>query len=281
MLKGNYEVSSDRTNDMVTTVAVGQENKCHVHNMQIGGGNSYPFGSISFSTHSMPLPTNSQSGERCEDRGSMCVKSHDVKNLELDVAGILRHTDGGIPTIGDEFHDNLNDTKSIPGATKEADMSGSVVATEKEINHFIRHRINKNNHTVSIEVSFQDGSSDWSEEQSLHDKVPHLLTKYWDSHGGRDSATGLDKYRVHKVLGQRTIKRKSISKRKGTNKRKNNNKRKNANKIKSTNEGEIEYWVEWIGFPAREEYTWEGAEKIRDIARDPLKQYYSRLGKRP
>ncbi|KPA35817.1 hypothetical protein FLAG1_11459 [Fusarium langsethiae] len=173
-----------------------------------------------------------------------------------------------IPTIGDELHGKTNDAKVIIGDGKDADTSGSVVIIEKEITHLISHDVNKEEYTVSFKVSFKDGSKGLEEEEFVHGQAPGLLTKYWDSHGGRDAATKLDMYHVHKIHGHRAKMTKSNMKRRG---------RRRAGIDKS----KLEYMIEWVGFPGKAEWTWEAAVKIKPLAQTAVNQYESSLGKEP
>jgi hypothetical protein len=148
---------------------------------------------------------------------------------------------------------------------REPNTSGPTI-TEDEINSFIQHRVNRDEYTVSIEVSRQGGKSTWLKEQCLHDMVPHLLSKYWKNHGSRDSATGLKKYVVHRILGHRVqeVLGRRVTRRTTRRRRK-----------------QIEYEVEWVGYPVTKKdktnVTWEDAYKIENIASDALEKYWSSL----
>ncbi|GKU11211.1 unnamed protein product [Fusarium langsethiae] len=174
-----------------------------------------------------------------------------------------------MPTIGDELRGNTNGAEVILGDRKDADTSGSVIASEKEIAHLVSHNVNKEEYTVSFEVSLKDGSKGLEEEEFVHDQAPDLLNKYWDSHGGRDSATKLNMYHVHKVCGHRTKKMKSSQKRRSRRSRR----RKSADQI------EIQYRIQWVGFPRKEEETWEAAAKVKRLAPVAVEQYNSSSGK--
>ncbi|GKU14524.1 hypothetical protein FLAG1_07678 [Fusarium langsethiae] len=140
-----------------------------------------------------------------------------------------------------ELRGNTNGAEVILGDRKDADTSGSVIASEKEIAHLVSHNVNKEEYTVSFEVSLKDGSKGLEEEEFVHDQAPDLLNKYWDSHGGRDSATKLNMYHVHKI--------------------------------------EIQYRIQWVGFPRKEEETWEAAAKVKRLAPVAVEQYNSSSGK--
>ncbi|KAM0364073.1 hypothetical protein ACHAO7_011154 [Fusarium culmorum] len=115
------------------------------------------------------------------------------------------------------------------------------------MDEFIGHRVDIENSTVDIQVRWQDGETTWESEWSLQEKVPVLVSKYWEKLDGREAATNLDTYHVFKILKQATPSDKSGN-------------------------SQPMYEVQWVGYHSAES-TWEHESKLRTITPDMLENF--------
>jgi hypothetical protein len=114
-----------------------------------------------------------------------------------------------------------------------------------EIDHFIRHRVNRRNKTVQILVKWTDfDQPTWEPEAVLQETAGRTLYNYWHERRGRDRATRLREYHVFKILAR------------------------------GWRGGAWYFECQWVGY-SRVDKTWEPEAKVRSNAGGLVRKWFA------